>query len=275
MSCRPGSPLPAATNSDTPRSRGARAVGLWAGPVVALPQRVAPDAWAVGDAQHDRHHELAGLDVDGARKGPRRHEDARIACRIAHRAEAAHRFAGDSPPPRGAERFVHPRQELLQMERLPCRRGTRVAVAATEPVRVIAARTTVHGDEDHRLGADDVLHDAGRDPGGSGACPVQEVQDRVAPLALLVVAHRQDDARADQPVGSRLRADGGRSERVDGGPGVDLLFGHQRQPGHRRRSTRGAIARRGSGHAANAACQRARHKEGEDRRPRAQPRTRR
>ena len=135
--------------------------------------------------------------VDRSRQAQRGGEQIRVAGRVGEGAEAAHREAGDRALPPHVERSVvavDPGDQLLDVPVLPARLA---AGAVVEPVRVEAAEAAVgHHDDQRKLGRELLgLALAGAGPRGPVAArAVEQVQHRVAVLALRGVSGREQDA---------------------------------------------------------------------------------
>ena len=82
--------------------------------------------------------------VEQAGEGRGRAEEPRVARRVGHGAQAAHREPGDRPPPAGAEVALEQAAQLAQVERLPRRRPAPAAVApvGVEPTAPPSGSTT-------------------------------------------------------------------------------------------------------------------------------------
>ena len=199
----PGWPLPVRSQSARPRRFSARSYGSWARQrtsCVANGPQSEPGAAPVGGRDRvDHRRSDAGRRgrVDRSRQAQRGGEQVRVAGRVGEGAEAAHREAGDRALPPRVERpvvAVDPGDQLLDVPVLPARLA---AGAVVEPVRVEAAAAAVgHHDDQRELGRELLgLALAGAGPGGLVAArAVEQVQHRVAVLALRGVSGREQDA---------------------------------------------------------------------------------
>ena len=195
----PGLPLPVSSWRNRPSQVLGQVPRVVTAPADLVGGAVTEDgAGLVALGHATRLHECLHGDrvgVDRAGEHPGGGEQVRMARRVVAGAPAAHRQPRDGAGVTRRDRVVvrvDPREELVDVERLPHRRA---AGAEVPPVDVVAEAARLRHHDDERVAGRDRLCVALRGPVHVAAgAAVQEVQHRVPRVAVRVVALGKEDA---------------------------------------------------------------------------------